>query len=260
MESIQNKRRTNWGVLLIFLGVTAMVDIMFDFTDWVTVFVLAGGFLVTGAIYLTNRYDLLLAVPAYIFFALTVISGLAISELLQGEMIATVVLSLIGLPFLVVFLANRTDNWWALIPAYVLFAIAIMIFLIGLGVLADSWVALYVLSSIGFPFLIVYLMNREHWWALIPAYTMFVIGIMVALIDNRFLSDLAIPAYVMFAIAIPFLFVYFTNREQWWALIPGGIMAVIGIGFVAGTDLAQYVIPVVFILGGILVLYRSFRK
>ena len=216
--------------------------------------------MVTLAFYLTNSSDLLLAIPSYVLFAITAISGLAISELLEGELIATLVLSLIGLPFLVVFLSNRKNNWWALIPAYVLFAIAIMIFLIGINVLQDSWVALYVLTSIGIPFLIVYLMNRENWWALIPAYTMFVIGIMVALIDNRILNDLAIPAYVMFVIALPFLYVYFTNREHWWALIPGGIMTVMGIGFFAGTDLAKYVIPVVFILGGVLVLFRSFNK
>jgi hypothetical protein len=260
MDSVQNKRRINWGLLLIFLGIAASLNVLFGFDQWEVVAVFGVGFLATFAYYLTDRTDLLLAIPAYILFALTAISGLALADVLMGELIATLVLSLIGLPFLVVFLVNRSQNWWALIPAYVMFSIAVMIFLIGIGVLNDAWIALYVLSSIGIPFLVVYLINRTNWWALIPAYVMFVIGIMVTLIDVHILNDLAIPAYVMFAIAIPFLFVYLTNREQWWALIPGGIMTVIGLGFWAGTDLAQYVIPAVLILAGILVLFRSVKK
>lgn len=260
MESIQNKRRTNWGLMLIFLGIAATLNIFVGFNGWEMVAALGVGFLATFAYYLTNRNDLILGIPAYVLFALTAISALALSELLMGELIATLVLSLVGLPFLVVFLANRTDNWWALIPAYVLFSIAIMIFLIGLGVLNDSWVALYVLTSIGIPFLVVYALNRENWWALIPAYVMFSIGIMVTLIDTRILMDLAIPAYIMFAIALPFLFVYVTNREHWWALIPGGIMTIMGVAFFAFTDIAAFVVPTVLIAAGILVLYRSIKK
>lgn len=257
MDSVNNKRRINWGLLLIFLGVAFSMNVIFGFDRWEITAVFGVGFLATFAYYLTNRSDLLLAIPAYVLFALTVITGLAILDFLQGEFIATVVLSLIGLPFLIVFLNNRTENWWALIPAYVMFAIAAMIFLIGIGLLDDSWIAFYVLSSIGLPFLLVYALNRENWWALIPAYVMFVIGAMVVLIETRVLLDLAIPAYIMFAIAIPFIFVYLTNRSQWWALIPGGIMTVMGVAFFAGTDLAAYVIPATLILTGILVLFRS---
>ncbi|HAY83957.1 MAG TPA: hypothetical protein DCY42_03260 [Chloroflexi bacterium] len=89
---------------------------------------------------------------------------------------------------------------------------------------------------------------------------MFVIGIMVALIDLRVLDGLGIPAYVMFAIAIPFLVVYLVNRQNWWALIPGGITGLMGVGFFAGTSLAQYVIPAVLLVAGGLVLYRSFAQ
>jgi hypothetical protein len=90
---------------------------------------------------------------------------------------------------------------------------------------------------------------------------MFVIGIMVFLIDARILNDLAIPAYIMFAIAIPFFVTYFYNRKQnRWALIPGGILGVMGLGFFAGTDLAQYVIPAALIIVGGWVLLGSMRR
>jgi hypothetical protein len=170
-------------------------------------------------------------------------------------------LFLIALPFIVVFLFNTKENWWALIPSWVLLSIAGMIFLLDQGLLRDGLVPLYVLSSIGLPFLLVFFLNRENWWALIPAWVMLTIGVMVFLIDARFLNDLAIPAYVMFAVAIPFVVAYLFNRRQnRWALIPAGITGVIGLGFFAGTDLSTYVIPAVLILVGAWVLIGSLRK
>ena len=136
-----------------------------------------------------------------------------------------------------------------------------MVLLIGFNLLPGGVVPLYVLGSIGLPFLVVYLLNRSNWWALIPAWVMLTIGVMVFLIDARLLIDLAIPAYIMFAIAIPFFVVFLYNRKQnRWALIPGGIVGVIGIGFFAGTNLAAYVIPAVLIIFGGWVLISSFTK
>ncbi|HKJ27059.1 MAG TPA: hypothetical protein VJ965_05450, partial [Anaerolineales bacterium] len=99
MESVNSKRRTNWGLLLIFLGIAASLNVLFGFDRWEMVAVFAVGFLATFAFYLTARTDILLAAPAYILFALTAVSGLALIDVLEGEFIATLVLSLIGLPF-----------------------------------------------------------------------------------------------------------------------------------------------------------------
>ena len=261
MDGLSNKRRTNWGLLLIFLGIAASLNVLFGFDRWEMVAVFGVGFMATFAYYLTQRNDLLLAIPAYVLFALTVVTGMALVDLLVDEMIATVVLLLIAVPFLVVYLNNRTENWWALIPAYVMFAIGSMIFLIGVGLLINSWIAFYVLGAIAMPFLLIYVLNRsENWWALIPAYVMLVIGTMVVLIESRILLNLAIPGYIMFAIALPFIFVFLTNRSQRWALIPGGIMTVMGVGFFLGTDLGTYIVPAALILTGILVLSGSFKK
>ncbi|MEJ2758961.1 MAG: hypothetical protein P8046_10820, partial [Anaerolineales bacterium] len=195
----------------------------------------------------------------YILLAVAAIASVGILDILQGDVLAATVLGLVALPFLVVFLLNR-ENWWALIPAWVLFSIGLMVLLLGIGMLPGGLVPLYVLSSIGLPFLVVFLLNRENWWALIPAYVMFSIGIMVALIDVGVLNDFGIPAYVMLAIALPFFVVYFMNRQQRWALIPGGIMTVIGLGFFAGTDLAAYVIPAIMLIAGGWLLLRSFGQ
>lgn len=259
MDRRENKNGMAWGVVLVAFGLAAMTDMIGLFNDWAKVGVIALGGFVILALFLTDRTNWPMLIPAYLLLAVAAIASIGILDILQGEVLAATVLGLVALPFLVVFLLKR-ENWWALIPAWVLFSIGLMVLLLGMGALPDGLVPLYVLSSIGLPFLVVYLLNRENWWALIPAYVMFSIGIMVALIEARFLNDFAIPAYVMLAIALPFFVVYFINRQQRWALIPGGIMGVIGLGFFAGTDLAAYVIPAVMLVAGGWLLLRSFGQ
>jgi hypothetical protein len=126
--------------------------------------------------------------------------------------------------------------------------------------LSDEFIATYVLAAIALPFLVVFLRDRAQWWALIPAYVLVAVGLMVGLIEVGILNDLIIPAYVMFAIAIPFIVVYARDPRQWWALIPGGIMAIVGLAFLVAEAAAQYVAPVVLVLAGAWVLVRQFTR
>jgi hypothetical protein len=169
------------------------------------------------------------------------------------------VLFVAGLAVFGLYYSDRTDAW-LLIPGYALWAIAGLIVLTTLDILRDEAVAFYVLSAIALPFLVVYLRDRENWWALIPAYVMFVVGLMVGLIGLGVLDDLLIPSYVMFAIAIPFFVVYARNTRNWWALIPGGIMAVIGLAFLIAEAAVQYVVPAVLIIAGAWILARQFMR
>jgi hypothetical protein len=71
-------------------------------------------------------------------------------------------------------------------------------------------------------------------------------------------SDDLITAYVLFAIAIPFLFVYARDRSQWWSLIPGGILAVIGLSFLVAEGAFAYIGAAVLIGVGLWFLVRAF--
>lgn len=149
---------------------------------------------------------------------------------------------------------NNPSQWWALIPAYVAEVVAA---LIALGTLhiPGELIGTFVMLAIGAPFLYVYLRDHDNWWALIPAYTMAVIGGLILLAGFNIINGTMVAAYINFAIAAPFLYVYLTNRNNWWALIPGGIMATIGLAFfVAGM---AYLIPVFMILVGIYLLVRQ---
>ena len=244
------------ALLIIFGGLALLANFVPGITalTWAGLFVIGG--VVSGGIYLIDRTQRWALIPAYAMLVIAAIIWMATTNFVIGEAIGSFVLFAIAAPFLYVFLRNTRENWWALIPAYVLASIGAMILLMEFAIINDAAIATYVLTSIAVPFVVVYALKpREHWWALIPAYAMLVIAAMVYLIENNILSDLAIASYVMFAIAMPFFVVYIANRENWWALIPGGIMGFMGLGFSLGAaESMNYVMPIALIAGGILLL------
>lgn len=207
MRSRSAKQAAVWGGLLVILGVMALIATFVDISAWVWVVVLALVGLGVFAVYLTDRSDLAL-----------------------------------------------------LIPAYVLWAIAILITLVTLGVLRDELVAGYVLLAIALPFLGVFLRDRQQKWALLPAYILLAIALMIVLIGAGILQDRVVASYVLFAVAIPFLFVFARDARQWWALIPGGIIAIVGLALLVSETSAQYIAPVILIIAGIVVLVRAFIR
>jgi hypothetical protein len=82
----------------------------------------------------------------------------------------------------------------------------------------------------GLVFLYVFLTDRANWWAIIPGFTLLGLAAMKAL-------DQLIPqigetwgaALFLGGIGLAFWVVYFTNREHWWAVIPGGVLFTIAL-------------------------------
>ena len=247
------------GGLLIVIGILALIETQVDLSAWVWVAVLTVGGLGGLAIYAADRSQ---KWPLIISFAMLGVAGLlTLLELgvLDDSFVATYVLLAIALPFFAAFLANR-NNWGLLIPAYVLLVIGVMVPLIELGVLADALIASYVMLVIALPFLVAFLYNRKNWGFLIPAYVLLAIGVMVPLIELRVLEDTLIATYVMLVIATPFFVVYLLNTKHWWALIPGGILAVIGLGFLIAEASVELIFAGALIVAGIIVVVRQFTK
>jgi hypothetical protein len=207
METKSSKQTLVWGGLLIFFGAIALLNQFLHFSPWTWV----------------------------------------------------VILTLAGLAIIGIFLIDKSD-WLLLIPAYVILAVAGLLTLTETGILRDEAVAVYVLTAVALPFLIVYLRDREHWWALIPAYVLLVVGIMIALIGVGILTELLIPAYVLGVISIPFFVVFLTNRKNWWALIPGGILIAISFSFLIVEDLLILIGAAALIIIGVVILIRSIRS
>jgi hypothetical protein len=164
-----------------------------------------------------------------------------------------------GLVTLAFYLVDRS-NLAMLIASYVLLASALLLALIMLNVVRDEGVAVYVLTAIALPFLAVWSRDRQHWWALIPAYVLLALALMVGLLGLGVLDDLLVPAYVMFAIAIPFFAVYAWDRAKWWALIPAGVMTAIGLFFLVAEAALQWLVPAVLVLAGFWILSRMLGR
>jgi hypothetical protein len=169
------------------------------------------------------------------------------------------VLTAAGLGIYGFYAMDRTEKWMLFI-SYGLLVIPLMVALIELDLLRDEAIATYVLSAIALPFLLAYLRDRRLWGLLIPAYILLAVGFMVGLIGLGVLDDWLIPAYVMIAISIPFFTVYLRNNQHWWALIPGGITALIGLSFMIADPSVRYVAPVILILVGGWLVIRQFVK
>ena len=155
------------------------------------------------------------------------------------------------------YFTDRTD-WPMLLTAYILWAIALLILLVTLNILREEAVAVYCLLAIVAPFAVVFYRDRAQWWALIPAYVLLAVAVMLGLIGLGLLDDMLVPAYVLLAIALPFFVVYVRDRSQWWSLIPGGILAVIGLSFLIAEGSFAIIGALVLFLIGAGMLLRVF--
>lgn len=100
-----------------------------------------------------------------------------------------------------------------------------------IGIISDAW-GLFggvAFGAGGLAFLYMLINDRRNWWAAFPAFTL--LGLSLA----SFLPE-SLEAYDRLAfflgISLAFWWVYFTNPvEQWWAIIPGGVLLTLGAVF-----------------------------
>jgi hypothetical protein len=167
-----------------------------------------------------------------------------------------------GLVF-IYFLATDRKSWWAAIPGFTLLGIGT---LIGLEQIAprvtDVVGGALVLGGIGISFIVVYLMNRSFWWAIIPA------GVMTSLVLLILMEPLLggdVAWIFLFGLALTFGVVYLmpgtSGERMTWALYPAGVLALVAaVAMIASVAWAAYVFPVLLILGGIVLVLRAARK
>ncbi len=176
-----------------------------------------------------------------------------------GAWVWVAVLTIGGLLVYGLYATDRAEKW-LLIISYAMLAVAGLVTLLTLGVLDDPYVATYVLLAIAFPFLVVFLRDRTKWGLLIPAYVLLAVGVFVPLTELGVLDDNLTVTYVLFAVAIPFFVVFIRNSKNWWALIPGGILAIIGLSFLIAEASVEYIFAAALIVAGILIVVRQFTK
>jgi len=174
------------------------------------------------------------------------------------EVIIGPVFGIAGLVFLVVFMLN-TDNWWALLPAFVLMAIGIIIFMDNtMPAASDLWSGAVFLGLLGLSFLLIYIFHREHWWAIIPS------GVLLTLAGVTLVSETDYAGGLFFlGMALTFGLIYFLPKpsgKSRWALYPAAILLAVGVLVTLGeANVLNYVWPLALLIAGGYVLYRSLK-
>jgi len=142
--------------------------------------------------------------------------------------------ALLGLSFVFAYLNKRSD-WWRLIPAFTLLAVAAVIFLSTRGV-AAAWVAAALLSGIALAFLVIYASDREErWWALIPFGAVMVMVAVILLGAQPATSTALLGAVLFGGMGLVFFLIYALARDRQrfgWALVPTaalGMMALVAL-------------------------------
>jgi hypothetical protein len=225
-----NRSGLFWGFLLIAAGIVALgqqMGYIDQFTEpriWMAIFGLVSllAFL-NYALSGWTQWGWLF--PAGVFGGLAVTIALATNNVETAAVASPLFIGL-TLPFAAAYLADRTRNWWALIPGGVMLFLTLTMFL------ADSaggeWIGALFLFLIALSFLAVYLNNRIRTWALIVAYVLVVLSIAPIMSTGGRDADYYGPIF-LFAVALPFFVVYLRSRENWWAIIPAGAITTIAL-------------------------------
>lgn len=116
------------------------------------------------------------------------------------------------------------------------------------SILPYVWVALFAAS--GVVFLLVYATNRQHWWALIPGFTL--IGLSATSGTAVFMPDLIGDfggTLFLGGIALSFWLIFALHREHWWAGIPAGVLTTIAVVAGIGQDAVGLDTGAIFFIG-----------
>jgi hypothetical protein len=205
----------------------------------------------------------------YIFGGLLILFGVVflldnfniihnVSDLVFGSLFA------VGGAFFIYLYLSESQQWWALIPGFVLLGLGAMI---GMGAvfpaLADDLSGPLFLASISLPFWIIYLRFRgDFWWALIPAGVMLTLAF-VAGSESIFPGlDLG-GAILFFGMGLTFFIVGLIPTPAGnlrWAFIPGAILMLMGFFILSlEHDWGMIFAAAALILVGVYQIFRSLR-
>jgi hypothetical protein len=181
---------------------------------------------------------------------------------LIGDYAWAIILGIAGLAFLSVFITDRRQ-WWALFPGFALLIGGSILLLENVfPQLPDELGGVIALGGIGLAFLIIFLINFENWWALIPAGVLLSLAVAIGL--SAFLEESLMPGVFLIGLGLTFGGIGFMSTPQGrmrWAFIPAVILLVIGIILlVAMADLMLYLLPLGFIAVGVYIIYVILRS
>jgi hypothetical protein len=205
----------------------------------------------------THNWWALIPGGVMLFLALTTL----LVDNVKGEWVGAMFLLLFGLAFLAVYLTDRA-RIWALIVAYIFGVLSIAPMLAAGGEMAAYFGSVF-LFAVALPFYVLYFRSVNNWWAIIPAGSLTVLGIIAALAIAGWINDATsggyVNAFLMAGLAATFAVLWLRHNRP-WAKIVSIVLAVIAVASVFFVSYYEIVWPVVIILGGVYLLYTAVRK
>jgi hypothetical protein len=180
-----------------------------------------------------------------------------------GTILWPVLTGIASLTFLFVFVSAPRANWWAAIPGFVLLGLTGTIALDQLvPEAAGEWGGALFLGGIALAFWVIYFVNPEHWWAVIPGGVLLTLALVAGL--SSALEGVEMGGVFFFGLGLTFALLALLPTPEGrltWAIIPAFVLLAMGaLITAAAAEVIDYVWPVALILGGLYLLYRVFRS
>lgn len=141
-----------------------------------------------------------------------------------------------ALAFVITYFLDGIKKWGWLLPAFIFVGMAIDLIKELDSLFNTQPNGVPIMIGVAIWFLVGFLIDRKHWWLLIPAYGLIIAAVETAIntmiapsvLHGENISTL-ISAYssgagIMLLLALPFFAVYILSKKSWWALIPAGIL------------------------------------
>lgn len=161
--------------------------------------------------------------------------------------------------FIVFYFYQGKREFWPLIPAFILLGLSILIVGSEIGISHQIGSGFFILF-IGLSFIIVYLLHKENWWAIIPG------GVTASVALVIFFQDMLGVGLMFVGMGCTFFILYPVLKKSepnsWWTFIPGAILSIMGILFLLfkRVNTGQYILPTALILIGVILILKSIRK
>jgi hypothetical protein len=193
-------RQTNlliWAGALLLVGIALL---LFNFGvlaryEPMAQYVMAGLLAVAGfsalLSYFWRREQWWRLMPGWTLLALAAMVLLASNDAVPRPHIAAALFVGLALAFANLYLVDRAEHWWAIIPGGFMLVLAGVIALTVTVTRLETLGAL-LFAGMGVVFALVYLLagKSRHWWALIPAGVLLFFGLLAYSVDNNVQSAL----------------------------------------------------------------------
>jgi hypothetical protein len=180
-----------WAVALVIGGVLLLLfnfDVLARYeptAQYLLASLLGIGGLAALISYFWQRDQWWRLMPGWTLLALAAMVLLSVNEAVARPYIAATLFVGLTLAFTHLYLVNRSEHWWAIIPG------GFMLVLAGVISLSVSITRLETLGAVlfvgmGLVFGLVYLLagKRHHWWALIPGGVLLFLGLLTFAVEN----------------------------------------------------------------------------